>query len=325
MKRYLILTAFAAISVDPLLAVSCGSVVSGVVTLTEDMNCNSQTALRVGADNTVINLNGHTLTCTGAGFLGSCQAATGQNSLPARGVEAFSKKNVTVNGPGTISGFAIGVLLSNGDGSTVKGVNITGPSQPIGKNQRSMASGIYVGSVECPIVAFGQDAPPSLIIADNTISNQAQGIHLETTGCAIVKGNQIHDINRDSGWGTGIFLYDADNNQIYRNSIFGVGYNDIMDSGITLMQGSSRNTFTGNSISNNCGNGVAVLNKSSQNTFALNVARFNGAGSCPAPPNGTGFADLNDGSTGTGNTWNNNNICKKEAGSVPAGVCNPFE
>jgi len=322
MKQIILITALGA---GRLLALNCGQVVSGVVTLVDDMHCNSQTALRVGADNTVINLNGHTLTCTGAGFLGSCQTGTGQSPLPVRGVEVFSKKNVTINGPGTINGFADGIVLSDANGAVVKGVNITGPSQPVGKNQRSMVAGIYVGGIECPIVAFGQDAPPALTISDNTISNQAQGLHLQNVGCAVVKGNKIHDINRDSGWGTGMFLHNADNNEIYRNSIFAVGYNDIMDSGISLMQGSSRNTITSNSISSNCGNGVTVLHKSQQNTFTLNIARFNGAGSCPAPPNGTGFADLSDSSTGSGNVWNNNNLCKTEAGSVPAGVCNAFE
>jgi hypothetical protein len=65
-----------------------------VVTLTEDLHCNSQTALRVGGDTTTINLNGFTINCTGAGYLGSCQDIAG-----TRGIEVVSKKGVTISGP----------------------------------------------------------------------------------------------------------------------------------------------------------------------------------------------------------------------------------
>jgi hypothetical protein len=51
---------------------------------------------------------------------------------------------------------------------------------------------------------------------------------------------------------------------------------------------------------------------SSQNTAVRNTVRFN-------------TTDLTDLSDGSGNTWNVNNICKTEAGNVPAGVCNPLE
>ena len=41
---------FAALCAHPMFALTCGQVVSGVVTLSADLHCNSQTALRVGAD-----------------------------------------------------------------------------------------------------------------------------------------------------------------------------------------------------------------------------------------------------------------------------------
>lgn len=86
----------------------------------------------------------------------------------------------------------------------------------------------------------------------------------------------------------GVLLYGASNNEISRNAIFAVGTDQSIDAGLTLTQGSS------------------------QNTAVRNTVRFN-------------TADLTDLSDGSGNTWNVNNICKTEAGSVPAGVCNPLE
>ena len=48
-----------------------------------------------------------------------------------------------------------------------------------------------------------------------------------------------------------------------------------------------------------------MYNKSSQNKAVMNTVRSN-------------TTDLTDLSDGSGNTWNVNNICKTEAGSVPA-------
>lgn len=303
MKHLLV---FAALCAHPMFALTCGQAVSGVVTLTEDLHCNSQTALRVGADNTTINLNGFTIDCTGAGYLGSCQDVAG-----TRGIEAVSKKGVSILGPGVIHGFSTGILLLNANLAVVKSVTISGPSNPLTIDSRSAAVGLYVAGVPCPIVLPGQTGPLTADIRLNDISNQAQGIHLESQGCARISGNQIHNIAANHAV-FGMLLYGASDNDISRNAIFAVGTDQSMDAGLTLLQGSSRNSIASNSISNNHGYGITVFNKSSQNKVALNTVRFN-------------TTDLTDVSDGSGNTWNVNNICKTEAGSVPAGVCNPLE
>jgi parallel beta-helix repeat protein len=297
---------FAALCAHPMFALTCGQVVSGVVTLTEDLHCNSQTALRVGADNTTINLNGFTINCTGAGYLGSCQDIAG-----TRGIEVVSKKGVQILGPGAINGFSVGAMLLSANLALVKGVTISGPSNPLTIDSRTWATGLYVAGVPCPIVLPGQSGPLTADIRLNDISNQAQGIHLENQDCARISGNQIHNITAKSAV-FGVLLYGASNNEISRNAIFAVGTDQSLDAGLTLMQGSSRNGIVSNSISNNHGYGITVFNKSSQNKAVLNTVRFN-------------TTDLTDLSDGSGNTWNVNNICKTEAGSVPAGVCNPLE
>ncbi len=303
MKHILV---FAALCAHPMFALTCGQVVSGVVTLTEDLHCNSQTALRVGADNTTINLNGFTIDCTGAGYLGSCQDLAG-----VRGIEVVSKKGVSIYGPGVITGFSTGVLLSNANVAAVKNVTIGGPSNPLTKDTRQFAIGIYAAGVPCPIVLPGQSGPLTADLQYNYISSQTQGIHLENQGCARISGNQIHNIQSTNA-AFGVLLYSAGDTAITSNAIFAVGGGQSMDAGLTMLQGSSRNTVTGNSISHNSGNGITVFNKSSQNKVAMNTVRFN-------------VTDLTDVSDGSGNTWNVNNICKTEAGSVPAGVCNPLE
>lgn len=288
-------------------ALTCGQVVSGAVTLTEDLHCTNQPGLRVGADNTVINLNGFTIDCAGTGYLGSCQELGGPT-----GIEVYGKKGVTILGPGMVNGFGTGILLLDANQAAVKGVTISGPSNPLAADSRQAAIGIYAAGVPCPIVLGGQSAPLTADIRSNDISNQSQGVHLESQGCARISYNQIHGISRGAGSAFGVFLYGATNNEVVRNAIFNVGMNQPMDMGMILMQGSSRNAIGSNSISNNQGNGITVFNKSSQNTFTFNSVRFNAT-------------DLTDLSNGSGNTWNPNNLCKTEAGSVPAGVCNPLE
>jgi len=142
---------FAALCAHPMFALTCGQVVAGVVTLTEDLHCNSQTALRVGADNTTINLNGFTIDCTGAGYLGSCQDIVG-----TRGIEVNGKKGVSILGPGAINGFSVGAMLLNANMAVVKGVTISGPSNPLTIDSRTWATGLYVAGVDCPIVLPGQ-------------------------------------------------------------------------------------------------------------------------------------------------------------------------
>src|SRR5262249_13336173 len=117
----LILFAFGANSA---MALNCMSLVSGNVTLTADLTCNNVTGLQVAADNTTINLNGHTITCMGAGFAGSCQMPAG-----ASGILSINHNTVAILGPGTISGFENGIAMFGGKGLLIRDVTVTGPPQ----------------------------------------------------------------------------------------------------------------------------------------------------------------------------------------------------
>ena len=78
----------------------CGLRVSGVVTLTSNLVCAGD-GLIVGADNTVINLNGYSIKNSTSG--------TSNNKV---GIMVPMYDNVVINGPGTISNFQAGILAT---------------------------------------------------------------------------------------------------------------------------------------------------------------------------------------------------------------------
>src|ERR671919_219886 len=80
----------------------CGQVVSGVVNLTANLNCSGD-GIIVGGPNTVINMNGFSIT------------GPGQDSSKV-GIMVPNVDNVVVNGPGSISNFQAGVLLTGANG-----------------------------------------------------------------------------------------------------------------------------------------------------------------------------------------------------------------
>src|SRR4029453_9351183 len=87
---------------------ACGQVVSGVVNLTANLNCSGD-GLIVGGPNTVINVNGFSI------------AGPGQDSSKV-GIMVPNVDNVVVNGPGSISNFQAGVLLTGATGFTINSV-----------------------------------------------------------------------------------------------------------------------------------------------------------------------------------------------------------
>jgi hypothetical protein len=81
---------------------ACGQVVSGLVNLSANLNCSGD-GLIVGGPNTLINMNGFSIT------------GPGQDSSKV-GIMVPNVDNVVVNGPGSISNFQAGVLLTGANG-----------------------------------------------------------------------------------------------------------------------------------------------------------------------------------------------------------------
>ena len=77
------------------ISAACGQVVSGVVNLTANLNCSSGDGIIVGGPNTVINMNGFSIT------------GPGQDSSKVA-IMVPNVDNVVVNGPGSLSNFQAG-------------------------------------------------------------------------------------------------------------------------------------------------------------------------------------------------------------------------
>ena len=88
---------------------ACGQVVSGVVNLTSNLNRSSGDGIIVGGPNTVINMNGFSIT------------GPGQDSSKV-GIMVPNVDNVVVNGPGSLSNFQAGVLLTGATGFAINSV-----------------------------------------------------------------------------------------------------------------------------------------------------------------------------------------------------------
>ena len=91
------------------ISAACGQVVSGVVNLTANLNCSSGDGIIVGGPNTVINMNGFSI------------KGPGQDSSKVA-IMVPNVDNVVVNGPGSLSNFQAGVLLTGANGFKISSV-----------------------------------------------------------------------------------------------------------------------------------------------------------------------------------------------------------
>ena len=319
-------------------AIQCGDTVSGTVTLAADMVCNNINGLNVGADNTTINLNGHTISCIGPGFNGSCQWVDGVSGLPSRaGIYSSNKKGIKVVGPGTISGFLYDVYIYGGTGHTVSGLTLTGPVTKLVGNHRGLAIGVAVNNAVCgPVNPLTGVAGYSANVYTNTAQNQSQGIAIADTSCAQIIRNTASNNTSASGGSHGILVSGGSHNTIMGNTASLNGLNRTFDGGIRITYSSTNNminstdsnSVSSNIVQSNCGSGITVGPHSTNNNIYTNTSKFNGVsaqgGSCDVPAAGA-FHDLTEEVSGQGNIWNANNICHTQTANIPAGVCNPNE
>jgi nitrous oxidase accessory protein NosD len=92
--------------------VACGEVVSGVVNLTTDLVC-SDDGLIIGKDNTVVNMNGHSITGPG----------TGSSKV---GFMVPNTDDVSFVGPGSITKFQAGVLITGSNHVKINSIILQG-------------------------------------------------------------------------------------------------------------------------------------------------------------------------------------------------------
>lgn len=138
-----LVTAAGVAAVTPTLVSSCQTLsVPGTYRLTSDLASVDATCIEITTSNVKLDLAGHTMTCTGSGFAGSCQVP----AFTSHGVyvpPGLSLTGVVVTGPGTINGFDNGVTIV-GSNAVVKGITFTGPTCDPNNCSRPTSNGVVV-------------------------------------------------------------------------------------------------------------------------------------------------------------------------------------
>jgi len=310
---------------------SCGDTITENATLDSDLNCVGTKGLIIGADGIKVNLNGHTITGTAAGFAHGIDNAGNQVSDPAPG--GFD--NVTIKN-GTIVGFEQGIRAVEVSGFTIKNVTvrdqtsssaidilnsenviiknsfvvITAVSPFIEAIRLESVDGVKVKNVHvvggnvgvnfacspCP----DPDGPTNGVIINSTFVNNGNGIFLAETTRAKVKNNVV-----TGSVGTAILVglkcfvgsFPAVTNvKIFRNVVSGN-----QAAGITLCTADNSKVFR-NRVTGNVGKGIRLLGSSIDNKIKRNIAIGN-----------TDDDMFHDGSS-TPNTWKKN-TCGTSSGA----------
>ena len=311
----------------PLVVSSCPQTVGpGFFRLANDVVCADNTAFIVVADNTIIDLNGHKVVCTGAGFKGSCQGP-GAGTEPDVGVDTGGHNNVHVFSHvpgGTINGFDRGIDIKGGSNVKVKQLTITGPpSSGRGTNPRPQTQGIHVMGVTC---GGGNIHLGGGVNTGNDVSNHTEGIELEQADCVEIGHNLVHDNNSDPFECHGIVADNSAHNNIHGNDVEANGEDLGIDGGLTLQGLSTTDSIvTNNVVSNNNGDGISARRGAFGNQIVNNTMLFNGV-----PFAGSFFFDAASGpqrANGAAvNFWDFNNVCNTQTTpEPPPGVCGPTE
>lgn len=287
-------------------AASCGDKVQPktTLTLTSDMSCPGNggwAALIIPYGDATINLNGHTITCTGA------NCGRGSSSIGIVSTNNYIP-NVKIVGPGKIIGFGTGIQVAadaphgDGTGASISQVTIGGQG----------TTGIYVQNSGAPscgtqISNMFTQPPPSFSIVNNQVSGQVQGIYVVGSHCGEVKGNLVADNNGyiQAIENVGVEVH-GDYNEVSSNTLAhnGFGNNESWLGG-GMKVGGNHNVIVQNYLTTH--HAYGILLGGSANSARLNTSRFT-----------TNGYDMVDYATGT--TWNANNVCNTQNG-LPAGIC----
>jgi parallel beta-helix repeat protein len=304
------------LSATPIVSPTCPQTVSGSVRLEVDLSCTDTSGLIVGSDNTVIDLNGHTIKCTGAGIAASCQGPVA-GPEPDIGVDTNGKDNVHVFSHldgGTITGFDQGVTIrSASDNVKVKQLVITGPALYF-PNRPSNVIGILVMGTTC---GGGNIRLGGGTSTANDISNHTTGIELQSAACVYMGHNTIHDNLASAFNDYGIVLRNSPTNHLDGNVVTHNG-GCCADGGIALIGSGTVDTLVTNNVANNNGFtpfaaptfGIGTENGAANNHIVNNEMFFNG-----------NFDAFSNNGTNL-NTWNENNRCGTQTTpEPPPGVC----
>jgi parallel beta-helix repeat protein len=252
----------------------------GLYVLARDLTCPG-TAIRITADNVVLNLNGNTLTGDGS-LLGYGVEATGTDANPT--LEGLRVEN------GTVRGFLFdGVSVADAPGARVAGVTAT--------DNRS--SGIRV-----------EDSPGARVEGNTAGDNGGTGLQLDRCDGCRVLGNRATG-NADAG----IVLLDGTGTRVESNTATGNG-----DDGIRLQTDADGNLVRGNTLTGNGGNGIELDSGATDNLLEGNRATGNGTGTDVGEFD-LADENLDDDPPACVNTWRGNRFVTDNEGDGPSGGC----
>jgi nitrous oxidase accessory protein NosD len=165
--------------------ISCGQTVQGNVTLTANLNCNGD-GLIVGDDATTINLNGFGIYGPGA-----------DNSKVGIGI---TEDNVVINGPGIVSGFEAGVLLTGASEFAIHALILQDNEIGIFLTGGDLAS-VEENIIRNNNIAVASHSGSGISIESNLMdANARAGVTFVNTDESVVNSNSIQ------GAQNGIFL-----------------------------------------------------------------------------------------------------------------------
>ncbi len=309
--------------------ITCNMPVAGSIKVANDLVCTDTDGLVVVADNTIIDLNGHRISCVapGTGYLGSCQgiAAVGGavDEEPEDGVNITGRVNVHVidsKEGGTIDGFDNAIRIERSQDVKIEHLTLTGPPGDVA-NPRPFSHGVLIRGSTCAgdtqiHIGTGQ-------FSGNEMMNHNQGIAINGS-CVSVVHNIVHDNDSNGSVpSNGILLNQASNNVIRGNEVFDNG--DPVDplnqdGGITIRNNSRSNHIVNNEVLSNFGDGISIRMGSAENFIDNNIMLFNGGALA-----GSEYWDAAGRGAGLLNKWNQNNQCVTQNAEVPPGVCGPDE
>jgi parallel beta-helix repeat protein len=286
---------------------------AGTYALATDISVADTTCIEIVASNVTFDLAGHTLSCTGSGFAGSCQVP----EFASRGVSvAPGLTGITLTGPGTISGFDNGIVISASN-VHISRLAITAPACGATDCSRPTSHGI-LGLETLGFNLFG-----------NSVRNYFYGLRLIGARCTgtdagcVINDNTVRD---STHWG--ILVDESTGYTVTQNVVRSNGTIAMFElshaGGIALGNGGVGQTIARNDASDNIGWGIGLAPTANDNVIVKNTARGNQAGGARSGIGDFEAADLLA-FPGTTNTWNDNNRCHVEGGAVPSTVCNPGE
>ena len=175
-----------AATITPITNPACGEVVQGSVNLTANLNCTGD-GLIVGADNTVINLNGYTLT------------GPGQQSSKV-GIVVPNNDNIMISGPGVIKGFQAGILATGSNNVQIKSIILTGNEIAV-FTTGSTNTQVQENIIKNNNLGVASHSSKGASLMSNLITgNELAGVTLVNTHKAIIAANNIE------GGQNGLFL-----------------------------------------------------------------------------------------------------------------------